>query len=432
MQDDFHIEISYSYTSSPSYLAQERLADLHHTFIVISLVPLTNLLRNVQTDSVADQFPLNQRSTSQERDQSRCSAAERQRARRQSRRENEDTVSTRPRHHQRGNPSNPGHWWDNVAVLNTSKVQRNTLKWTRTCKYCGIKVLTNERTHDDCFVCGPHGSHALPHLPPYPDEWQVFLAHRQLGASSRRLNSLFSLTALGVYDGDFMHFKSGVAAVTLNGGRTYHRLIPAQEGQHAIRWFLHEPGQRYVQGAEQSIPKNWIDAALAGLQRVNPFVKELQNLQTQDDEQMALHIEEPSSIVGSDVAAVISLSPNAPPSRRTIVIKRIGEDHHRFLDLLSPYVEPLHYVLFFPYGTLGWAPGRQLTQTRWHRTRFFMNAEQMSVFSKLMGEYLVDTWSSIEEAKLTYIRANQHQPDDNDEESNHRILISQYTESRSH
>ncbi len=73
-----------------------------------------------------------------------------------------------------------------------------------------------------------------PRLPPYPDEWQVFLSHRQLGASSHRLNSLFSLTALGVYDGDFMHFKSGVAAVTLNGGRIYHRLIPAQEGQHAI------------------------------------------------------------------------------------------------------------------------------------------------------------------------------------------------------
>ncbi len=184
-----------------------------------------------------------------------------------------------------------------------------------------------------------------------------------------------------------MHFKTGVAAVTLNGGRTYHRLIPAQEGQHAIRWFLHEPGSRYLQGVEQSIPENWIDAALAGLLRVNPFVKELQNLRTHDDDQMALHIEEPSSIVGDDVAAVISLSPNAPPSRRTIVIKRIGEQQHRFLDLLSPYVEPLHYILFFPYGTLGWSPERPLTLTRWHRTRFFMNAEQMSAFSKLMGEF---------------------------------------------
>ncbi len=154
-----------------------------------------------------------------------------------------------------------------------------------------------------------------------------------------------------------MHFKSDVATVTLNGGHTYHCLILAQEGQHAIRWFLHEPGQRYLQGAEQSIPKDWIDAELADLQQVNPFVKELQNLQMHNDKQMALYIEEPSSIIGSDVTAIISLSPNAPPSRRTIVIKCVSEDRHRFLDLLSPYIEPLHYMLFFPYGTLGWAPG---------------------------------------------------------------------------
>ncbi|KAK0447561.1 hypothetical protein EV421DRAFT_1697696, partial [Armillaria borealis] len=128
------------------------------------------------------------------------------------------------------------------------------------------------------FVCGPHGSHAMQRLPPYPEEWHVFLNSRQLGAKSRCFNNLFTLTALGVYDGDFMHFKTGVAAVTLNGGRTYHCLIPAHEGQHAIRWFLHEPGMLYSQGADQSIPKNWIDATLAGLQRVNPFMRELQNL----------------------------------------------------------------------------------------------------------------------------------------------------------
>ncbi|SJL00099.1 uncharacterized protein ARMOST_03411 [Armillaria ostoyae] len=141
MQDDFHIEISPSSHETEAALQQIQLQEsIDHT------VPAFYEHENVQTDSIADQFPLNQRSTSQERDQSRRSAAERQRARRQSRRENEDTVSTPPCHRRRGNPSNPGHWWDNVAVLNTSKVQRNTLKWTRTCKHCGIKVLTNERT----------------------------------------------------------------------------------------------------------------------------------------------------------------------------------------------------------------------------------------------------------------------------------------------
>jgi hypothetical protein len=47
------------------------------------------------------------------------------------------------------------------------------------------------------------------------------------------------MTALGVYDGDFMHSDSGVSAVTLSGGQTYHQMIPATEGQHAIRWFIY-------------------------------------------------------------------------------------------------------------------------------------------------------------------------------------------------
>jgi hypothetical protein len=51
---------------------------------------------------------------------------------------------------------------------------------------------------------------------------------------SALFHDLFSMTALGVYDGDFMYFDSGVSAVTLSGGRTYHQMIPPTEGQHAI------------------------------------------------------------------------------------------------------------------------------------------------------------------------------------------------------
>ena len=45
-----------------------------------------------------------------------------------------------------------------------------------------------------------------------------------------------------------MHFESGVSAVTLAGGRTYHHIIPATEGEHAIRWFLHDPQALVLRG----------------------------------------------------------------------------------------------------------------------------------------------------------------------------------------
>ena len=81
----------------------------------------------------------------------------------------------------------------------------------------------------------------LPALPAYPSEWQTFTNHKNAAALSRKLNNIFTLTALGVHDGDLMKFESGVSAVTLAGGRTHHRILPAQEGQHAIRWFIHDP-----------------------------------------------------------------------------------------------------------------------------------------------------------------------------------------------
>ncbi|KAJ7843952.1 hypothetical protein B0H13DRAFT_1731504, partial [Mycena leptocephala] len=114
-------------------------------------------------------------------------------------------------------------WWDRIALLNASEIAKPLgLRWNRNCKICGIQALTGERIHDECFVCGPKGIHYRPPLPPYPHEWDGFIDDRKTAALSRKLNNIFSLTAIGVYDGDFMKFPDGIAAVTLAGGRTYH------------------------------------------------------------------------------------------------------------------------------------------------------------------------------------------------------------------
>jgi hypothetical protein len=190
-----------------------------------------------------------------------------------------------------------------------------------------------------------------------------------------------------------MKFPDGIAAVTLAGGRTYHRMLPSHEGQHAIRWFIHDPASIFTKGTEMQIPPAWINSTLAGLERVNPFVAELEKLNVYNDsDDIALHIEH-SDGVGNEIAAVISLAPASPPSRRKLVIRRKGDDEPIFLDLLSPFTEPLHYLLLLPHGTMGWSPGRltsdgkKFSQARWYRTRFFMNAEQMSKFSRLTGKY---------------------------------------------
>jgi hypothetical protein len=198
------------------------------------------------------------------------------------------------------------------------------------------------------------------------------------------LNNICSLTAIGVYNGDFMKFEPGVSAVTLAGGRTYCRLLPAHEGQHAIRWFIHDPAGMFTKGTELEIPRSWINSTLAGLQRVYPFIDKFENLAKSynHNDNIALQIE--YSDRSDDLAAMISLAPASSPSPRKLVIQRKGEDRAVFLNRFSPLVEPLHYLLLLPDGNLGWSiarrtrDGRMLSQARWFRTRFYMNAEQMS------------------------------------------------------
>jgi hypothetical protein len=146
----------------------------------------------------------------------------------------------------------------------------------------------------------------------------------------------------------------------------------------------------FARGDDLQIPQAWINSALAGLERVNPFILELENMNAYDgDEDIALHLQYSDANPSAEIAAIISLAPAALPTRRKLVIRKKGADTPIFLDLFSPFVEPLHYLLLLPHGTLGWSPnrlnaaGNKFSQARWHRSRFFLNAEQMSIFSRL-------------------------------------------------
>ncbi|KAJ7934949.1 hypothetical protein B0H13DRAFT_1854655 [Mycena leptocephala] len=176
-----------------------------------------------------------------------------------------DLIAYHGRHE--SNSNSPDKWWDRVAIHNASQTVRSLgVQWNRKCKICGIKVRSPFST-----------LHAYAYLP-MEMKWDYFISYRKTASLPRKLSNLFSLTALGVYDGDFMKFPDVVAAVTLAGGRTYHRLLPAHEGHHAIRWFIHDPWAMFAKGDELKIPSSWIHSALAGLEKVNPFINKLEKL----------------------------------------------------------------------------------------------------------------------------------------------------------
>jgi hypothetical protein len=225
-------------------------------------------------------------------------------------------------------------------------------------------------------------------------EWDSFINTRTIAGLSRKMNNLFCLTAMGVHGGQWMKFDHGISAVSLQGGRTYHRIIPAEDGDHPLRWMVYDMPALLAHGHEQALAPSWVTAALSGLRRVNPFIRELDNLAAHpsDGPELALCVDAPQSVASMDVAAIVSLAPACLPTPRTYVIRLKGETEHRYLSATSPLIEPLHYLLLFPEGTLGWqiglktAAGKNFTQMRWFRTRFFMNAAQMSRLSRLTGE----------------------------------------------
>jgi hypothetical protein len=298
-------------------------------------------------------------------------------------------------------------WWE--ALPPRASLSPIRLDWGGVCATCGVQVRASgsflamcahlrqvlSGDSNACFVCGPNGAHLLDRLPAYPPEWSVFIDSPNLGGLSRKLNNLFCLTAMGIYDGEWMKFDSGVASVTLAGGRTYHRMIPADSGEHPLRWMVYDMETLRSEGTRMELSDAWVSAALEGLQAVNPYIRKLANLSAvpDDDSQLALHLDLPTSVSTSEVAAVVSIAPACIPTPRKYVIRFRGETEHRFLASTSPLIEPLHYPLLLPYGTLGWRIGLQytkdnnFTQMRWFRSRYYMNASQMSRFSRLAGEF---------------------------------------------
>lgn len=163
-------------------------------------------------------------------------------------------------------------------------------------------------------------SHLFPHIQTNGTISSMTGEPRLYHANSTR----YSHSLLSVFMMDFMQFSPGVSAVTLKGGRAYHRILPAHEGQHAILDGSFMIPGHCSQRETLEIPNQCIHNALAGLERVNPFISELENPNVyDDDDDIALHLEYTSSPI-LEIAATISLAPASLPTRRKLVSSERG------------------------------------------------------------------------------------------------------------
>lgn len=121
---------------------------------------------------------------------------------------------------------------------------------------------------------------------------------------------------------------------------------------------------------------------------------------------------------GSEIAVLIPGEEDRPQGTRDIVLRLRGEGH--FLERINechPAYLPLHYVVLFPFGELGWhedlthsnGEGR-LTQREYFAFRLFPRSTEYSTIlrgGKLFQQFIVDAWAATEQNRLGYIRMNQ-------------------------
>ena len=107
---------------------------------------------------------------------------------------------------------------------------------------------------------------------------------------------------------------------------------------------------------------------------------------------------------------------------RDIVLHLRGNNELIRISECHPAYLPLHYVLLFPYGELGWEPqlkqwdvlrgqptNDHLTQLQFYSYRLFEWSTEYSTIlraGKLFQEFLVDAWASTEQNRLNYNRLN--------------------------
>ena len=130
----------------------------------------------------------------------------------------------------------------------------------------------------------------------------------------------------------------------------------------------------------------------------------------------------------SDEIVVILLGDGTAPDRWDIILRHRSDNQSlTWIDNSHPAYSPLHYVLLFPNGDLGWhrdlhhrpVPGSVLkpgwnaphiSQTQYSLFHLHTCTNEYSTIhrsGRLFQQYIVDIWASVDQTRLAFLRFNQ-------------------------
>jgi hypothetical protein len=125
--------------------------------------------------------------------------------------------------------------------------------------------------------------------------------------------------------------------------------------------------------------------------------------------------------LANEIAMVFTDPNGEPPFERDIRVYSRGENSDNIrLNILSPHLDPMSYVVFYPYGESGWQPNLSLFSysRRFEKVSLLQyKVAQLSVREgvfnpilygrKLFQQWVVDSYLQVEGNNLNFIRQNQ-------------------------
>ncbi|KAI8531251.1 hypothetical protein RHMOL_Rhmol11G0122300 [Rhododendron molle] len=308
--------------------------------------------------------------------------------------------------------------------------------------------LTKSSTSNPLFgTCCFQGKIKLPTLitPPPPiralydgddDQSISFRKH------TREYNATNAFTSLGATLDPRMLTGRGPTSFTIHG-ELRHRvgsLLP-QQGKDAsyAQLYIYDPASALEvrNRRNQQLRKDVLQTIQETLLQVNPFVDKFRQayaiLDQLDiaEQTLPAHLHYSSSTdrrrynlpTTDEIAVVVPRDGTKASGMRDIILHLRGDNGLMRINECHPTYLPLHYVLLFPHGELGWEPEMKkwdvknnrptavrLTQMEYYSHRLFERRTEYSTIlrgGKLFQEFLVDAWAATEQNRLTYYKLNQ-------------------------
>lgn len=260
----------------------------------------------------------------------------------------------------------------------------------------------------------------------------------------REYNAANAFTSLGCRMDDRTLGQHGIKSFTIHG-ELRHRtgsLLP-ETGSEPIysQLYIYDPNAalKFRHARNKGLKKEVLEIIQTVLLRDNHFTnlyRQAYNIlansaQTVYDLSCHLHYNKTNDkrvynmSTADEIAVILPGDGTENSGSRDIIIHLRGGQHLERISECHPAYLPLHYVLLFPYGDLGWdinhtkwnpnlnCPStKRLTQQLYYTYRLFEREGEYSTIllaRKLLQEFIVDAWACTEQNRLQWARAHQPQ-----------------------